>query len=196
MPRPNRSFSIIGLCFILSVQIGCKKDREQSTPPAIADGTYSIGPIRCKKSGLEPEYPDALKKALLQQFDDTESHQLKIAGPNAVEEIKSSECSLIIHREIMNNSGERFGYRDSRKSTFTPEECKLSVKFDGGILKFGSNNQIIPDRDRPDHEELAFVVEAKQDGYILTTVNSEEVNEVWEQYGCASADQLQFDLTK
>jgi hypothetical protein len=165
-------------------------------PPAIADGVYSVSPVRCKKSGLAPDYPDALKKALLQQFDGIESHKLTITGPNAVEEFKSQDCSLTVQREILHNSGARFGFRDNRKAKFAPSDCTFVVKFDGGVLNFGLENQIIPDRDQPDQEEVPFSVEVKPDGYLLTTADSGEINDVWEQYGCAAMDQLQYDLTR
>ncbi len=160
---------------------------------ALKQGTYDVTPFVCGSTGAKPLYPTPEHQATLFDFDALTRHQIIVMRGAVDEVVADADCTLTLSRHTFKNADGVFSLRGDRRHVFTPVGCTFSITFQGQSLPVGAAyGSLFADRPDTRTEEIPYDVTAEGDGFLLTSRDLANLNDLWQDYGCSRPDRLKW----
>lgn len=188
-----KKFNLILLILSAMTLISCGKKGE-SWAYAINPNVYSLtGPV-CVSTGKSPLYDSVAKSVNLFDFSGVTTNELRFENSGLYRIIASDRCRMTVKHRIHENRDNFFALQLARSFVFEPAGCSLQVVIGittndvSSLSTPALQDSVLPDSDVP------FEITNVSPNLEMTSVNRDELNNVWVDYGCASPDRIKWIL--
>ena len=190
MLKPNIAFAVI--CLFTLISCGKKGD---SWSYAVSPGIYSLEGPFCESTGLSPQYNDVAKRINLFDFSDTRLHTLSFEESGLLRVITSDSCTMTVKHTVAENKDNFFALQLARSFVFEPAGCSLQVLIGSTSYDASSESSSALQDSAASGSDLPFEITPDESKLVMTTANREDLNNVWQEYGCAGPDRIKWLLS-
>src|SRR5690606_34396385 len=120
-----------------------------------------------------------------------------LQNPDVWRTFSDDDCQVTVKTQVTLNSASEFALRVGRATSFDPPTCELSVTLGGSVIDVGAATSAYLASDTTSNRasDVVFQVSATKTGFLLRSVASEEMNKMWESFGCGASDTVEFRLS-